>query len=145
FREITWKHRIRNEEKKIPDYSQVPVHKARFGYAKELVKEFEIKTVLTLEFKKKWFSKELKLRRSRVSKLPAKLRFSLSIIIEEEKIQDIFGDNDLIDCNHPKILPANMNNKFKDTSRYDFIKYLEQKKQKVEEVRVFSLQEIETE
>ncbi|CAG8644731.1 4250_t:CDS:2, partial [Acaulospora morrowiae] len=65
FREITWKHHIRNEEKKIPDYSQVPIHKAHFRYAKDLVKEFEFKTELTLEFKKKWFSKELMLRRSR--------------------------------------------------------------------------------
>ncbi|CAG8628841.1 3811_t:CDS:2 [Acaulospora morrowiae] len=121
FREITWLHRIRNEEKKIPDYSQVPKHKAHFRYAKNFVKEFEVKTELTLEFKKKWFSKELMLRRSRVTKLPAKLRFSLSIIIEEKKIQDIFGVKDSIDCSHPRILPANMNNKFQDSSRHNFI------------------------
>ncbi|CAG8500844.1 10963_t:CDS:2, partial [Acaulospora morrowiae] len=118
---ILWEHEMENKEKKIPDYSNVREHKAHFKYAKHStknpVKNFEIKTELTLEYDKNFVSGLINYFHSRVIKFPAKLRFSLSIVIAENQIQNIFGKNDLIDCSHSEALRSSGDNNFEDCSR----------------------------
>ncbi|CAG8618583.1 13316_t:CDS:2 [Acaulospora morrowiae] len=96
-----WEHALNNKEKKIPGYS-APTHKADFEYEKVLAKEFEIKMELVLasEFKRRFL-------KSRVNKLPEKLRFSLSITIKEDKIHEIFKGNSETKCTHRDPLKAN--------------------------------------
>ncbi|CAG8601192.1 3594_t:CDS:2 [Acaulospora morrowiae] len=105
-----WEHALNNKKRKIPGYS-APTHKADFEYEKVLVKEFEIKMELVLasEFKSRFSI-------SRVNKLPEKLRFSLSIIIKEDKIQEIFKENSETKCTHREPLMANKENGFKVNS-----------------------------
>ncbi|CAG8601372.1 13031_t:CDS:10, partial [Acaulospora morrowiae] len=110
---FSWRYCLNNEEKekKYSDYKVPTTIYADFEYEKDLVKKFEIRTVLVLalKFKKGLFSIP------HVTKFPERLRFSLSVIIMEEKIQEIFKEKRK--CIHKKPLNANKKNNFEDSSK----------------------------
>ncbi|CAG8496546.1 4637_t:CDS:2 [Acaulospora morrowiae] len=118
FPNILWEHDLRNEERRLPNYSEAPVHTACIGYKD--VKKFEVRATLTLEYNDHFISGLIKIIPfRRVIKLPKRLRFSFSIIIAENQIQNIFRKNGPVYHCNPEALQANQDNIFEDLSEND--------------------------
>ncbi|CAG8638608.1 6453_t:CDS:2, partial [Acaulospora morrowiae] len=118
FPNILWEHDLGNEERRLPVYSEAPLHTACIGYKD--VKNFEVKATLTLEYNEHFISGLIKIIPfRRVIKLPKRLKFSFSIIIAENQIQNIFRKNGPVYYCSPEALQADRDNNFEDLSEND--------------------------